>query len=418
MKNIRMKVIAALITTSTIFGVATPVMASPVSAETQQEMLQQQAEYKEVEEKINMLHMEIGEILDGITDIMVRIEETNEKIAVVEEEKKATMENIAATEAQLKIKIEEYGERLRAMYKQGNAGILSAILGSESIADLISRSEAVIKIAKIDKQLLDEIEEIKRHLEEEKNTLQKDIDALEELNAINAEDMKNAEEKKEEADVKLLELEEEEKKIAGNLTTTELSLLSVSKDIVNNSSSSDDQLNAAITEMRRIRESIITEAADSEAVDLIEKAKSILKERKLARERAQQSTSGSFAGAASVSSNAIVNKAYQYLGVPYVWGGTSPSGFDCSGFIQYVYKTQGVSLPRVSRGQAASGSYVSISNAQPGDILYFGQSSVTHVGIYIGNNKMIHAPRPGKRVEIVDIGWHVRNYRIKGARRI
>src|SRR5690554_4069235 len=308
MKNIRMKVIAALITTSTIFGVATPVMASPVSAETQQEMLQQQAEYKEVEEKINMLHMEIGEILDGITDIMVRIEETNEKIAVVEEEKKATMENIAATEAQLKIKIEEYGERLRAMYKQGNAGILSAILGSESIADLISRTEAVIKIAKIDKQLLDEIEEIKRHLEEEKNTLQKDIDALEELNAINAEDMKNAEEKKEEADVKLLELEEEEKKIAGNLTTTELSLLSVSKDIVNNSSSSDDQLNAAITEMRRIRESIITEAADSEAVDLIEKAKSILKERKLARERAQQSTSGSFAGAASVSSNAIVNK--------------------------------------------------------------------------------------------------------------
>lgn len=137
-----------------------------------------------------------------------------------------------------------------------------------------------------------------------------------------------------------------------------------------------------------------------------------------ARERAQQAGSSSNAGAASVSSSAIVNKAYQYLGVPYVWGGTSPSGFDCSGFIQYVYRSQGISLPRVSRAQAAVGSYVSISNAQPGDILYFGQSSVTHVGIYIGNNKMIHAPRPGKTVEIVDISWHVRNYRIKGARRI
>jgi cell wall-associated NlpC family hydrolase len=418
MKNIRIKVIAALIMTSTLFGVTIPVMATPMSNDVQQEMLQQQTEYKEVEEKINMLHMEIDEILDGITDIMVRIEDTNDKINEVEINKKSTMDKIVVTEAELTIKIKEYGERLRAMYKQGNAGILSAILGSESIADLISRTEAIVKIAKIDKSLLDEIETIKEQLEDERNALQKDIDVLVELNAVNTQDMKKAEEKKAESDVKLLELREEEKKIAGSLTTTELSLLSTSKSIVNNADSSDDQLNAAITEMRSIRVRIITESADNEAVELIEKAKAILKERILARERAQQVSTSGYAGSASVSSNAIVNKAYQYLGVPYVWGGSSPSGFDCSGFTQYVFKSQGVNLPRVSRGQAAVGSYVSIANAQPGDILYFGQSSVTHVGIYIGNNKMIHASRPGKPIQIVDIGWHVRNYRIKGARRI
>jgi len=169
MKNIRIKVIAALITTSTLFGVSTPVMATPVTSDVQQEILQQQAEYKEVEEKITMLHMEIDEILDGITDIMVRIEETNDKINTVEKDKKATMDKIVVTEAELTIKIEEYGERLRAMYKQGNAGMLSAILGSESIADLISRTEAIIKIAKIDKNLLDEIENIKKELEDERN---------------------------------------------------------------------------------------------------------------------------------------------------------------------------------------------------------------------------------------------------------
>ena len=418
MKNIRIKVIAALITTSTLFGVSTPVMATPVTSDVQQEMLQQQTEYKEVEEKINMLHMEISVILDGITDIMVRIEENNDKISTVEKDKKTTMDKIIVTEAELAVKIEEYGERLRAMYKQGNAGMLSAILGSESIADLISRTEAIIKIAKIDKDLLDEIEDIKKELEDERNELQKDIDVLEELNAVNTADMEKAEEKKAESDVKLLELEEEEKKIAGSLTTTELSLLSASKSIVDNTSSSDDQLNAAITEMRRIRENIITESADNEAVELIEKAKATLKERQLARERTQQASSSGYTGSASVSSSAIVNKAYQYLGVPYVWGGSTPSGFDCSGFIQYVYKSQGINLPRVSRAQAAAGSYVSIANAQPGDILYFGQSSVTHVGIYIGNNKMIHASRPGKPIQIVDISWHVRNYKIKGARRI
>jgi len=417
MKNIKLKVIAALITGSALFGVATPVLAAPVSEELQQEMLVQQAEYKEIEEKINILHMEIDVILDGITDIMVKIEENNVKIAEVEAQKQITLDNIYKTEAELKVKIEEYGERLRAMYKQGNAGMLSAILGSESIADLVSRTEAIIKIAKIDKQLLDEIEQIKEELEDEKNNLQKDIDALEVLNAENAEDMAAAEVKKTEADAKLAEMEEEERKIAGNLAVTETSLISASKSIVNDSSSTDDQLNAAITELKSVRTRIITEAADQEAVTLIEKAKAVLKERKLARERAQSGSSG-YTGSASVSSNAIVNKAYQYLGVPYVWGGTTPSGFDCSGFIQYVYRSQGVNLPRVSRGQASSGSYVSISNAQPGDILYFGQSSVTHVGIYIGNNKMIHAPSPGKSVMITDISWHVRNYRIKGARRI
>lgn len=417
MKNIKLKVIAALIAGSALFGVATPVLATPVSNELQQEMLEQQAEYKEIEEKINILHMDIDVILDGITDILVKIEENNVKIADVEAQKQVTLSNITKTEAELMIKIEEYGERLRAMYKQGNAGMLSAILGSESIADLVSRTEAIIKIAKIDKQLLEEIEEIKSELEEEKKTLEKEIEALEALNAENAEDMAAAEAKKNEADLKLAEMEEEEKKIEGNLAITESSLISASKSIINDSSSTDDQLNAAITELRNVRGKIITEAADQEAVSLIEKAKSTLNERKLARESAQSGSAG-YTGSASVSSNAIVNKAYQYLGVPYVWGGTSPSGFDCSGFIQYVFRSQGVNLPRVSRGQASSGSYVSISNAQPGDILYFGQSSVTHVGIYIGNNKMIHAPSPGKSVMISDISWHVNNYRIKGARRI
>lgn len=417
MKNIKLKVIAAIIASSTLFGVATPVFASPVSTDVPQEMMEQQEEYKEIEEKISNLHMEIDVILDEITSIMVKIEETNGKIQAVEAEMAVKQNQIAETEAELRTKVEEYGERLRAMYKQGNAGMLSAILGSESIADLVSRTEAIIKIAKIDKQLLDEIEDIKKKLEEEKNQLVESISELEALNALNEIDREAAELKKTESDAKLVELEAEERKIAGDLATTEISLLAVGKTIINDSASSDDQLNAAITELRNVRTKLITEAADAEVVELIEKAKSILKERKLARERAQSTNSG-YTGSASVSSNAIVNKAYQYLGVPYVWGGTSPSGFDCSGFVQYVFRTQGVSLPRVSRGQASSGSYVSLSNAQPGDIVYFGQSSVTHVGIYIGNNKMIHAPSPGKSVMISDMSWHIRNYRIKGARRI
>lgn len=417
MKNIKMKVIAAVIASSTIFGVTIPVNATPVSNDLEQNVQIQQEEYKEIENKINTLHMEISVILDEITDIMVKIEDNDEKISEVEAQKAETELKISETEATLHIKIEEYGERLRAMYKQGNSGMISAILGAESLADFISRAEAIIQFAKIDRQLLDEIEAIRADLENEKNTLQQNITALQMLKAANEKDMAAAELKKTEADNKLAQLEEEERKIAGDLSTLEIKLISTGKSIIDDSSSTDDQLNAAITELRSIRSRIITDKADDEVVKYIEKAKSILKERKLARDRAQ-SSNGGYTGSASVSSSAIVNKAYQYLGVRYVWGGTTPSGFDCSGFIQYVYRSQGVSLPRTSRAQAASGKYVSIANAQPGDILYFGQSQVTHVGIYIGNGKMIHSPRPGKSVEIVSISWHVNNYRIKGARRI
>ena len=96
--------------------------------------------------------------------------------------------------------------------------------------------------------------------------------------------------------------------------------------------------------------------------------------------------------------------ARKYLGVPYVWGGSDPdTGLDCSGFTQLVYRQLGVELPRVSRDQAGAGSAVgSLSQARPGDLVFFG-SPVHHVGIYVGDGKMIDAPHRGEKVQIRDV---------------
>lgn len=111
--------------------------------------------------------------------------------------------------------------------------------------------------------------------------------------------------------------------------------------------------------------------------------------------------SGASVAAASVSNGQkVVNVARQYKGVPYRYGGTTPSGFDCSGFTSYVFrKAVGKNLPRTSSAQAGVGRRVPASQRQPGDLMW----KPGHVGIYAGNGKMIHAPHTGTVVKEVPV---------------
>lgn len=114
--------------------------------------------------------------------------------------------------------------------------------------------------------------------------------------------------------------------------------------------------------------------------------------------------SGGMAGGAAASGDQVVADARRYLGVPYVWGGNDPAkGLDCSGLVQRVYKDLGIDLPRVSQDQARVGTAVpSLAQARPGDLVAFG-TSADHIGIYIGNHKMIVAPKAGDVVKVEDV---------------
>jgi cell wall-associated NlpC family hydrolase len=105
----------------------------------------------------------------------------------------------------------------------------------------------------------------------------------------------------------------------------------------------------------------------------------------------------------------------RYLGVPYVWGGSTPRGFDCSGLVSYVFAQIGVSLPHSSYSQFGMGTAVSISQLQPGDLVFF--TGASHVGIYIGGGQFIHAPHTGDVVKISSLsGYYSSNF--AGGRRI
>lgn len=109
---------------------------------------------------------------------------------------------------------------------------------------------------------------------------------------------------------------------------------------------------------------------------------------------------------AKASRAQITSYAKSFIDVPYVWGGTTPAGFDCSGLVQYVYGHFGINLPRVTYDQEHAGTIKSVASAQPGDLLFFGERGNTyHVAISLGGGSYVHAPTPGQNVTIGSTRW-------------
>ncbi|WP_283114487.1 C40 family peptidase [Neisseria elongata] len=135
-----------------------------------------------------------------------------------------------------------------------------------------------------------------------------------------------------------------------------------------------------------------------------------------------QSSSTRTAALSRREADELIGNAMGLLGVSYRFGGSSvSSGFDCSGFMQHIFrKTMQINLPRTSAEQAKMGVAVSRSELQPGDMVFFSTSRgrISHVGLYIGNNRFIHAPRTGKSIEITSLGNKYWNSKYVTARRV
>jgi cell wall-associated NlpC family hydrolase len=249
---------------------------------------------------------------------------------------KATAE-LAQAETDLASSRDRLSERLVSMYKSGDISTLDALLNSDSFSDVLTILSAFRSIAQEDARLVDEILGYRDRQAE----LQAKLDA----------DLKQADEyKSQAAEAKqkvLAQLEKEKQTLKGK--------------------------EAQLAQLR--------------------KAEAERQARLAAEERARKLFLATRPGK-------VISLARQYLGVPYVWGGGSPKGFDCSGLVKYVYAKVGVNLPHSSRMMFNLGIPVSRANLKAGDLVFF-FTPIAHVGIYIGNGKMINAT--GTRVQISDV---------------
>lgn len=410
------KTISVFVALSLLTGTSYTAFADPISNTQQQQIQQNKQKLDDVNDKISEITAKIDALTGQIEPIMADIEKNKSKIEDIKGQIVVTQQDIEKTRADLEKKQEAFGSRMRKIYKSGgDEDYISLIFSSTSLSDLIDKVQAVGSVMKLDKQVISDIQNSKKELDTKVADLQTKQSEITQINEDNQTKVKQLNAKKAEQQKNVDELKEEKKKVVVDLSASEKALIDYPVSIIKNSSSTISQLNTAINMIHSARGSISLPTVDDEAKSYISKAKDIIKQREASQTQSQTQSSSvpvNRGDSAVVSGNAssVIGYAYNFLGTPYVYGATGPGTFDCSGFTSYVYRKFGVNIGRTTYDQINVGTPVSYSELQPGDLVF--TRGVEHVGIYVGNGQMIHAPRPGESVKVGPI------YQYSSARRV
>ena len=323
------------------------------------QLARDKATHQNILDEIDNENANIEKLDTKIIDMMEKVKVTNSKIVLVNNKIAIVKNNIVKAEKAINITannidVEQiiYNKRLRAIYMHGTTGYLELILGSKSFVDFLERYQLMKSIIKFDTNLIHSLQNKKKSYEVQKKSIENQ---------------------------------------KSQLIVQKNNLLSLQ----NQNRNQLTQLKSTKQEENRLIISLVAqEKKYKKAIDAYNVLiNSTLKQIAEWRKKLKGSNSTKY------SQNALVVYAANFLNVRYVWGGTTPKGFDCSGFTKYVFAHFGIRLNRVSSDQANQGAYVTQANLQPGDLVFFG-NPIHHVGIFVGNNSFIHAPRTGDVVRI------------------
>lgn len=400
------KIISAALAATLVITSAMPAFATP-----SQEVIENQKKYDELTKKIEDINSKIYDLDAQIEPLIATIESNNSQMEKIKVEVENTKNQIATAKEEIANTEEVLGKRIRELYKSGGqSSYIMLLFSADSFNDLISKIQSTSRLVNIDKKMVKELEEKQNSLNEKVDSLDKKNKELVKVNEETQKSLSEFEAKKAEQQVLVEQAEVEQAQFDRQfLSVSERELVTGQYSVIDNSSSSITQLQSAISQLRDLRDNQIkSEIVKNEVNEKIEAAKSKVAQLEAAQAAANKPNRGD--STVSATGNAIVDYAYKFLGTPYVYGATGPNSFDCSGFTQYVFKNAaGINLSRTTYTQINEGVPVSRENLQPGDLIF---THAGHVGIYVGNNQFIHAPRTGDVVKVSSV------YKFYAARRI
>jgi len=364
---------------------ATPTFASPVdSPVTKGQIDATKGQIDDFETKIQQLD-------NRITLSMEKSDKLNNQIKTQQGKIEETEVEIEKAKKSLDTHKKVYSERLKSIQLEGKQSIATyaeLLLSSNNLSEFFNRFSAISQIMESDTALLNGLNEKEQALREAEAKLHNEFDKLKK-----SQDELAAEQKK---------IEEDKQAVEKELADAKNKLQNQEDQLVQQEAERQAQL--AQQQAQQQAQEQAQQQAQQQAQEQAQQ------QAQRAQQQSEQQSSGKNVSnstpptgvanpPSSNSASAVIAYAKQFLGVPYVWGGTTPSGFDCSGFTSYVFRSVGISLPRVSRDQQNVGTRISPSQVQPGDLVFRG-SPAYHVGIYIGNGQYIHAPQTGDVVKI------------------
>lgn len=443
-KKIWVSYLAILLSLLMVVWTAQPVLASSVSdlEKEKQELEQQkkdadakrqqeQQNYNKAAGKASSIEANANEVAEEIDEIDAALVETIASVEMIEEEIGEKEEQIEETtrecEEAMAVEQEQYEAmklRIKFMYEKGDSTYLEILLSGKSFSDIINKVEYVERLYEYDRNMLEKyqearkaVEDLKAKLEEERAELEAQQHELEEEKESLEIILEEKQAQYDNYEVLLAQARQEAAVYKANIKKQNEAIRKLESEAANKQSQIDEakrlEEEARKTQELALQRQAEMEAAQRNASENSSETSGVSnsgnggssEKSSSQKEDSSASSSSSSSGYASASSYSgsggkgqqIANYACQFIGNPYVPGGTSlTEGADCSGFVWRVYQDFGYSVPRTSYSLRNTGTGVSYSEAQPGDVICY----AGHVGIYIGNGQIVHASTQRSGIKI------------------